>query len=154
MLTWSINQNLQARWKYGKSDYRLSQKTENYHVIPQFVTFRFRRVPNEIILVPEHFQKWISPGTEGALDQVDTPLPPLNQKGTLQKWWQHNLSLNEDRCEFPKPSVEYPRSIIGPEELHTTIPHASRVGQRRRIIDGEENKHASPNPPIATELLF
>ena len=94
--------------------------------ITPFGRFCFNRLPFGISSAPEHFQKRISQvleGTDGALCQMDdilvfgktTEEHDKHLEATLHKLQEANLTLNEEKCEFSKPSVEYLGSIIDSE---------------------------------------
>ena len=65
-------------------------------------------------------------GTDGALCQMDDirvygkPLGEHNQhlEATLHKLQEANLTLNEEKCEFSKPSVEFLGTLINSEGVH------------------------------------
>ena len=74
-----------------------------------------------------HFQKRISQvleGTDGALCQMDDILVcgksvgERNQhlEATLHKLQEANLTLNEEKCKFSKPSVEFLRTLVDSSE--------------------------------------
>ena len=97
--------------------------------ITPFGRFCFNRLPFGISSAPEHFQKRISQvleGTDGALCQMDdilvfgktTEEHDKHLEATLHKLQEANLTLNEEKCEFSKPSVEYLGSIIDSEGVH------------------------------------
>ena len=94
--------------------------------ITPFGRFCFNRLPFGISSATEHFQKRISQvleGTDGALCQMDdilvfgktTEEHDKHLEATLHKLQEANLTLNEEKCEFSKPSVEYLGSIIDSE---------------------------------------
>ena len=91
--------------------------------ITPFGRFCFNSLPFGISSAPEHFQKWISQvleRTDGALSQMDdilvfgktTEEHDKHLEATLYKLREANLTLNEEKCEFSKPSVEYLGSSI------------------------------------------
>ena len=88
-----------------------------------FGRFCFNRLPIGISSAPEHFQKRISQvleGTEGALCQMDDILVygksvkehDEHLEATLLKLQKANLALNEEKCEFSQPSVEFLGTVI------------------------------------------
>ena len=94
--------------------------------ITPFGRFCFNRLPFGISSAPEHFQKRISQvleGTEGSLCLMDDILiygksieeHDRHLQETMRKLQAANLTLNEDKCEFAKPSVEFLGHIINSE---------------------------------------
>ena len=91
--------------------------------ITPFGRFCVNRLPFGISSAPEHLQKRISQvleGTDGALCQMDDILVYGKSVGkhnehleaTLHKLQEVNLTLNEEKCEFSKPSVEFLGTFI------------------------------------------
>ena len=112
-------------WQIGPSP--KSAKLTTF--ITPFGRFCFNRLPFGISSAPEHFQKRISQvleGTDGALCLMDdilvfgktTEEHDKHLEATLHKLQEANLTLNEEKCEFSKPSVEYLGSIIDSEGVH------------------------------------
>ena len=106
-------------WQFGLSPESAKLTT----FITPFGRFCFNPLPFGISSAPEHFQKRISQvleGTEGALCQMDDILvygKSVKEHGehleaTLLKLQKANLTLNEERCEFSKPSVEFLGTVI------------------------------------------
>lgn len=104
--------------------------------ITPFGRFFFNRLPFGISSAPEHFQKRISQvleGTDGALCQMDDILVYGKSVGehnqhleaTLHKLQEANLTLNEEKCEFSKPSVEFLGTLVDSEAVHVS-PQESR----------------------------
>ena len=94
--------------------------------ITPFGRFCFNRLPFGISSAPEHFQKRISQvleGTEGSLCLMDNILVygksieehDKHLQETMEKRQAANLTLNEEKCEFAKPSVESLGHIINSE---------------------------------------
>ena len=109
-------------WQIGLSPESAKRTT----FITPFGRFCFNRLPFAISSASEHFQKRISQvleGTDGALCQMDdilvfgktTEEHDKHLEATLHKLQEANLTLNEEKCEFSKPSVEYLGSIIDSE---------------------------------------
>ena len=99
--------------------------------ITLFGRFCFNRLPFGISSAPEHFQKRISQvleGADGALCQMDDILEYVKSVGehnqhleaTLHKLREANLTLNEEKCEFSKPSVEFLGTLIDSEGVHVS----------------------------------
>ena len=99
--------------------------------ITPFGRFCFNRLPFGISSAPEHFQKRITQvleGTDGALCQMDDILVYGKSVGehnqhleaTLHKLQEANLTLNEEKCEFSKPSVEFLGTLIDSEGVHVS----------------------------------
>ena len=112
-------------WQIGLSPESAKRTT----FITPFGRFCFNRLPFAISSASEHFQKRISQvleGTDGALCQMDdilvfgktTEEHDKHLEATLHKLQEANLSLNEEKCEFSKPSVEYLGSIIDSQGEH------------------------------------
>ena len=112
-------------WQIGPSPESAKLTT----FITPFGRFCFNRLPFGISSAPEHFQTRISQvleGTDGALCQMDyilvfgktTEEHDKHLEATLHKLQEANLTLNEEKCEFSKPSVEYLGSIIDSEGVH------------------------------------
>ena len=121
----TVFSNLDANsgfWQIGLSPESATLTT----FITPFGRFCFNRLPFGISSAPEHFQKRISQvleETDGALCQMDdilvfgktTEEHDKHLEATLHKLQEANLTLNEEKCEFSKPSVEYLGSIIDSE---------------------------------------
>ena len=99
--------------------------------ITPFGRFCFNRLPFGISSAPEHFQKRISQvleGTDGALCQMDDILVYGKSVGehnqhleaTLHKLQEANLTLNEEKCEFSKLSVEFLGTLVDSEGVHVS----------------------------------
>ena len=112
-------------WQIGPSP--KSAKLTTF--ITPFGRFCFNRLPFGISSAPEHFQKRISQvleGPDGALCLMDdilvfgktTEEHDKHLEATLHKLQEANLTLNEEKCDFSKPSVEYLGSIIDSEGVH------------------------------------
>ena len=91
--------------------------------ITPFGRFCFNRLPFGISSAPEHFQKRMSAvleGTEGTLYQLDdilvfgTTLEEHDKhlEVAMKKLEAANITLNEEKCEFAKSSVEFLGNII------------------------------------------
>ena len=98
-------------WQIGPSPESAKLTT----FITPFGRFCFNRLPFGISSAPEHFQKRISQvleGTDGAVCQMDyilvfgktTEEHDKHLEATLHKLQEANLTLNEEKCEFSKPS--------------------------------------------------
>ena len=114
-------------WQIGLSPE--SAKLTNF--ITLFGRFCFNRLPFGISSAPEHFQRRISQvleGTDGALCLMDDILVYGKSVGehnqhleaTLHKLQEANLTLNEEKCDFSKPSVEFLRTLIDSEGVHVS----------------------------------
>ena len=114
-------------WQIGLS----SESAKLTTFITPFGRFCFNRLPFGISSAPEHFQKRISQvleGTDGALCQMDNILVHGKSVGehnqhleaTLHKLQEANLTLNEEKCDFSKPSVEFLRTLIDSEGVHVS----------------------------------
>ena len=114
-------------WQIGLSP----ESTKLTTFITPFGRFCVNRLPFEMSLAPEHFQKQISQaleGTDGTLCQMDDILVygksvedhDQHQEATLLKLQKANLTLNEENCEFSKPSVEFLGTLIDSEGVHVS----------------------------------
>ena len=99
--------------------------------ITPFGRFCFNRLPFGISSAPEHFQKRISQvveRTDGALCLMDDILVYGKSVGehnqhleaTVHKLQEANLTLNEEKCDFSKPSVEFLGTLIDSEVVHVS----------------------------------
>ena len=93
-----------------------------------FGRFCFNRLPFGINSAPEHLQKriWeVLEGSEGSVCMMDDVLVYGNSveehnkrlKATMQKLQDANLTLNEEKCEFALPSVEFLGNVIHSEAI-------------------------------------
>ena len=97
--------------------------------ITPFGRFCFNRLSIGISSAPKHFQKRISQALEGTDDGAFCQMGDIqvfdktteehdkHLEATLHKLQEANLTLNEEKCEFLKPSVEYLGSIIDSERV-------------------------------------
>jgi len=99
--------------------------------VTPFGRFCFNCLPFGISSALEHFQKGISQvleGTGGALCQMDDILvygksvEEHNQhlEATLHKLQEAHLTLNEEKCEFSKPTIEFLGTLVDAEGVHVS----------------------------------
>ena len=114
-------------WQIGLS--QESAKLTTF--ITPFGRFCFNRLPFGISSAPEHFQKRISQvleGTDAALCLMDDILVygtsvkehDEHLETTLLKLQDANLTLNEEKCVFSRPSVEFLGNIIDSKGVRAT----------------------------------
>ena len=117
--------------------------------ITPFGRFCFNRLPFGISSAPEHFQKWIQQvleGSTGSLCQMDDILVhgksdehhDEHLEETLHKLQEANLTLNEEKCEFSKPSVEFLGSIVDSEGIRVNPKKVEAVTKMEAPKDQSE----------------
>ena len=116
---------------------------------PHLADSRFNRLSFGISSAPEHLQKLTSQvleGTEGTLCQMDDILVfgksvrehDEHLKATPHKLQKANLTLNEEKCEFSKPSVQFLGTVMDSNGVLADPKKVEAVLQKERPKDQSE----------------
>ena len=142
--------------------------SEDSSLLTTFVTpfgrFYFHRLPFGITSAPEFFQKRmidILSGLKGVVCMVDTQAEHDKNLTEVLKWIQASgLALNQDKCEFSKPSIRFLGKLVDPNGIHidpekvkaiSNIPQPQNASEMRRFL-GMVNQLNKFSPHLSDKL--